>query len=105
MEGREPVKIGLERPANGTKHGVDIALDDPSLEAESAYAEGGETCITRGVVGGMRGVGSAVDLDGEGARGCKAVDDDAVAGDLPAKADAEGGMAQVEPEDALGGSG
>lgn len=53
----------------------------------------------------MRGVGSAVDLDGEGAGGCKEVDNEAVEGDLPAKADAEGGMAQVEPEDALGGSG
>ena len=95
----------MEGRADSANHRGDIALDAPSLEAESAYAEGGETYITRGVVGGMRGVGSAVDLDGEGAGGGKEVDDEAVEGDLPAKADAEGGIAQVEPEDALGGSG
>jgi hypothetical protein len=93
VEGREPVEIGLERPANGTKDGVDIALDDPSLESESAYAEGGEASVASGVVGGMRGVGSAVDLDGEGAGGGKEVDDEAVEGDLPSEAYAEGGTA------------
>ncbi len=93
MEGREPVEIGLERPANGTKDGVDIAFNVPSLEAESAYAEGGEASVASGVVGGMRGVGSAVDLDGEGAGGGKEVDDEAVEGDLPSEAYAEGGTA------------
>jgi hypothetical protein len=83
----------MERPPDSANHRGHVALDVPSLEAESAYAEGGDTCITSGVVGGMRGVGSAVDLDGEGAGGGKEVDNEAVEGDLPSEADAEGGIA------------
>jgi hypothetical protein len=83
----------MEGRADSANHRGHVALDDPGVESESAYAEGGETCITSGVVGGMSGVGSAVDLDGEGAGGGKEVDNEAVEGDLPSEADAEGGIA------------
>jgi hypothetical protein len=84
---------------------VDISLDVPSLEAESAKAEGGEGCVPRGVVGGRGGVGGSVDLDDEVGRWCEKVDDEAPKGHLAPKADPEGGAAKMVPKDALGGSG